>query len=152
MDIVYIDKLNNIVNKYNNIYHSTIKMKPADVKSNIYINSSKEINGKDPKFKIGDIVRISKYITIFAKDYVPNWSKEIFVVKNFINTVPWAYVTSDLNGKEIAGTFYEKKFQKINQKEFRVERVIKIKLHKLYVKWKVYDSSFNSWIDKKDIV
>ena len=92
MDIVYIDKLNNIVNKYNNIYHSTIKMKPADVKSNICINSSKEINGKDPKFKIGDIVRISKYRTIFAKDYVPNWLKEICVVKKFINTVPWAYV------------------------------------------------------------
>ena len=127
-------------------------MKPADVKSNIYINSSKEINGKDPKFKIDDIVRISKYRTIFAKDYVPNWSKEIFVVKKFINTVPWAYVISDLNGKEIVGTFYEKKLQKINQKEFRVERVIKIKLHKLYVKWKVYDSSFHSWIDKKDIV
>ena len=59
---------------------------------------------------------------------------------------------SDLNRKEIVGTFYENKMQKTNQKEFRVERVIKIKVHKLYVKWKGYDSSFNSWIDKKDIV
>ena len=70
---VYIDKLDDIVNKYNNTYHSTIKMKPVDVKSNTYIDSSKEINNKDPKFKIGDIVRISKYKNIFAKGYTPNW-------------------------------------------------------------------------------
>ena len=75
---VYIDKLHDIVNKYNNTYHSTIKMKPANVKSSTYIDSSKEINNKDPKFKIGDIVRISKYKNIFAKDYAPNWSEEIF--------------------------------------------------------------------------
>ena len=78
---VYIDKLDDIVNKYNNTYHSTIKMKPVDVKSNTYIDSSKEINDKDPKFKIGDIVRISKYKNIFAKGYVPNWSEEVFVIK-----------------------------------------------------------------------
>ena len=72
---VYIDKLDDIVNKCNNAYDSTIKMKPVDVKSNIYINTSKEINDKDPKFKIGDIVRISKYKNIFAKGYVPNWSE-----------------------------------------------------------------------------
>ena len=72
---VYIDKLDDIVNKCNNTYDSTIKMKPVDVKSNRYINTSKEINDKDPKFKIGDIVRISKYKNIFAKGYVPNWSE-----------------------------------------------------------------------------
>ena len=69
---VYINKLGDIVNKYNNIYHRTIKMKPVDVKSNTYIYSSKEINDKDLKFKIGDIVRLSKFRNIFAKDYVPN--------------------------------------------------------------------------------
>ena len=78
---VYIDKLDDIVNKYSNTYHSTIKMKPVDVKSNTYINSSKEINDKDPKFKIGDIVRISKCKNIFAKGYVPNWSEEVFVIR-----------------------------------------------------------------------
>ena len=67
-----MDKLDHIVNKYNNTYHSTIKMKPVDVKSNTYINSSKEINDKDHEFKIGDIVRMSKYKNIFAKCYVPN--------------------------------------------------------------------------------
>ena len=85
---MYIDKLD-IVNEYNDMYHSTIKMKLADVKSSTYTNSSKEINDKDPKFKIGDIVRISKYKNIFAKGYVPNWSKEVFVIKNVKNTVPW---------------------------------------------------------------
>ena len=78
---VYIGELNDIVNKYNNIYHSTIKMKPVDVKLSTYISSSKEINDKDAKFKIGDIVRISKYKNIFVKGYLPNWSEEIFVIK-----------------------------------------------------------------------
>ena len=77
---MYIDKLNDVVHKYNNTYHSTIKMKPVDLKSNIYIDSSKEINNKDPKFKIGDIVRISKYKNNLAKDYTPNWSEEVFVI------------------------------------------------------------------------
>ena len=69
---VCIDKLNTIVNKYNNTYHTTIKMKPINVKDNVYINTSKEINYKDPKFKVGDYVRISKYKNIFAKGYIPN--------------------------------------------------------------------------------
>ena len=77
---VYIDKLDDIVNKYNNTYHSTIKMKPVDVKSNTYIDSSKEINNKDPKFKIRNIVRISKHKNILTKDYVPNSSEEVFVI------------------------------------------------------------------------
>ena len=80
--IVYTDKLADMVNKYNNTYHSTIKMKPVDVKSSTYIDSSKEINDKDLKFKIGDLVRISKYKDIFAKGYVPNWSEEEFMIKN----------------------------------------------------------------------
>ena len=75
---MYIDKLDDIVDKYKNIYPTTIKMKPVDVKSSTYIDSSKKINDKDPKFKIGDIVRISKFKNIFAKGYVPNWSEEVF--------------------------------------------------------------------------
>ena len=78
---VYIDKLDDIVDEYNNTYHATIKMKPIDVKDNTYINTSKEINNKDPKFKVGDHVRISKYKNIFAKGYMPNWSEEVFVIK-----------------------------------------------------------------------
>ena len=111
---VYIDKLNDIVNEYNNTYHTTIKMKPIDVKDNTYINTDKEINNKDPKFKVGDRVRISKYKNIFAKGYAPNWFEELFVIKKVKNTVPWTYVINDLNREEITGTFYEKEFQKTN--------------------------------------
>ena len=121
----YIDKLDDIVNKYNNTYHSTIKMKPVGVKSSTYINSNKGINNKDPKFKIVHIVRISKHKNIFAKFYVLNWSEEVFVIKKVIKTLPWTCVISELNGEEIVVMFYEKEFQKPNQKEFRVEKVIK---------------------------
>ena len=95
---VYIDKLGDIVDEYNNTYHTSIKMKPVDVKDNTYINFEKEVNDKDPKFKIGDYVRISKYRNIFAKGYMPNWSKEIFIISKIKNTVPWTYVINDLNG------------------------------------------------------
>ena len=85
---VYVDKLDDIVDEYNNTYHNTIKMKPTDVKDNTYINTDKEINNKNPKFKVGDHVRISKYKNIFAKGYTPNWSEEVFVIKKVKNTVP----------------------------------------------------------------
>ena len=77
---MYIDKLDDIVNEYNNVYHTTIKMKPIDVKDNTYINTDKGTNDKDPKFKVGDRVKISKYKNIFAKGYTPNWSEEVFVI------------------------------------------------------------------------
>ena len=111
---VYIDKLDDIVHKYNNKKHRAIKMKPIDVKDNTYIDFSKEVNDDDPKFKVGDHVRISKYKNIFAKGYTPNWSKEVFVIKKNKNTVPWTYFIDDLNGEEITGTFYEKELQKID--------------------------------------
>ena len=97
-------------------------------------------------------MRISKYKNIFARGYGPNWSEGIFVVKKKKNTMPWTNVVSDLNREEIVGSFYEKELQKTNQKEFRIEKVIKRKENKLYVKWKGYNSSFNSWIDKKDLI
>ena len=84
----------------------------------------KKVNDKDPKFKVGYHVIISKYKNIFAKGYTPNWSEEIFVIKEIKNTVPWTYVINDLNGEEIIGTFYEKELQKIDQQEFRIEKVI----------------------------
>ena len=148
---VYIDKLDDIVNKYNNTYHSTIKMKPTDAKSNTSIDSSKKTNDKNPKFKIGDNVRISKYKNIFAKGFTPNWSEEVFMITKVNNSVK-KYVINDLNGEENVGTFYENELQKTNQKEFRIKKVIKRKGDKLYVKWKGLDSSFNNWIDKKNIV
>ena len=148
---LYIDKLDDIVNEYNNIYHRTIKMKPVDVKDNTYIDFLEEVNNKDPKFKVGDHVIISKYKNIFAKGYTPNWS-EVFVIKKVKNTVTWIYVINDLNGEEIIGTFYEQELQKTNQQEVRIEKVIRRNGDKPYVKWKSYDCLFNSWIDKKDLV
>ena len=148
---VYFDMLD-IVNKYNNTVHRTIKMKPSDVTNNSYAEYNEESNKKYPKFKVGDQVRISKYKNIFAKGYAPNQLEEVFVVSIIKNAVPWTYVFNDLNGEEIKERFYKKESQKTNQKEFRIEKVIKRKGNKLYVKWKGYNDSFNSWIDKKNIV
>ena len=141
---VYIDKLDDVVDEYNNTYHKTIKMKPVDIKDNTYIDFEKEVNDKDSKFKIGNHVRISKYKNVFAKGYMSNWSEEVFISRKIKNTVPWTYVINDVNGEEIIGTFYEKESQKTNQKEFRIEKELKRKGDKLYVKWTGYDNSFNS--------
>ena len=119
---VNIDKLDGIVNEYNNSYHRTIKMKPIDVKGNTYIDSIKEVNDKDSKFEIGDHVRLSKYNNIFGKVYITNSSEEGFLIKKFKNTVPWIYVINDLTGGEIIKTFYEKELQKTNQQKFRIEK------------------------------
>ena len=124
---VYIDKLDDIVNEYNNKYHRIIKINPVDVKNNTYINTGEEVNDNDPKFKAGDHVRIPKYKNIFAKGYTPNSSEEIFVIKEIKNTLPWTYVINDLNCEKIIGTFYEKELQKIHQQEFRIEKEIKKK-------------------------
>ena len=101
----YIDKLDDIVNKYNSTYHSTIKMKPVDVKSSTYVDPSKEINNKSSRFKISDIVRITKNKNLFAKGHVCNWSEEVSVIKNVKNTVPRTYVIANLKGEETVGTF-----------------------------------------------
>ena len=85
-----------------------------------------------------------KYKNIFAKVYTPNWSKEIFVVSKIKNTVPWTYIVNDLNGEEITESFYEKELQKTSQETFRIEKVLKRKCDKLYVKWEEYDNRFNS--------
>ena len=113
----YIDKLDDIMSEYNNTYHRTIKMKPVDVKDNTYIDSMElsRSNDKDPKFKVGDSVRINKYKNILTKRYTSNWSEKVFMIKKVKNTVPWTYVINDLNGDMIIGTFYEKELQKTNQ-------------------------------------
>ena len=106
---VYYNALDDVVNKYNNTKHSTIKMKPIDAgdkNKRVYID---EHNEKDSKFKVGDRVRISRYKNIFAKGYAPNWSSEIFIVDN---TVPYTYNLKDLNDEEIIGSFYDKELQK----------------------------------------
>ena len=109
---VYYDVLDDVVNKYNNTKHSTIKMKPIDVENNkkrVYVD---EQNKKDSKFKVDDRVRISKFKNIFAKGYTPNWSKEIFIVDKINDTVPYTYNLKDLNDEEILGSFYDRELQK----------------------------------------
>ena len=144
--------LDDIVNKYYNTIHRTIEMKPIDVTDDSFAEYNEKSNKRNPKFKVGDHVRISKYKIIFAKVYAPNWSEELFVIKKVKNTVPWTYVMNDLNNEEVIGSFYEKELKKINQKEFRIEKILKRKDDKLYVNWKGYDNLFNSWINKKDIL
>ena len=116
---VYVDKLDDIVNEYNNTYHRTIKMRPIDVKDNTYINTDKEVNDKDPKFKVGGHVRISKYKNIFVKGYTPNWSEEVFVIKEVKNTVPTV--------KKLLERSMKKNCKKTNQEEFRIEKIIEKK-------------------------
>ena len=109
---VYYDVLDDVVNKYNNTKHSTIKMKPIDVGNNnkkVYID---EHNKKDSRFKVDDRVRISKFKNIFAKGYTPNWSSEIFIVDKVNDTVPYTYNLKDLNDEEILGSFYDRELQK----------------------------------------
>ena len=141
-----------IVNKYNNTVHRTIQIKPINVTSDSSAQHNEDSNVTKPKFQVSDHVRISKYKNLFAKRYTQNWSEEVFVVSKVKNTVPWTYVISDLNGEKIAGSFYEKELQKASQEKFRMEKVLKRKGDKLYVKWKGYDNSFNSWIDIKDLI
>ena len=127
---VYFDALDDIVNKYNNTVHRTIKMKPIDVTSDSYAEYNEDSNKKDPKFKVGDHVRISKYKNIFAKGYFQNWS-EVFVVSKIKNTVPWTHVISDLNCEPITGSFYEKELQKTKQGKIIIEKIIKRKGDKI---------------------
>ena len=113
---VYFNVLDDIVKNYNNSIHSSIKMKPRDVKNDTFVENIEEANEKGPKFKIGDYVRISKYKNIFSKGYLPNWSEEVFIINKVKNTVPWTYLINDLHDKENKASFYEKELQKTDQK------------------------------------
>ena len=115
---VYFDVLDDIVDKYNNTVHKTIKMKPIDVTDDSYAEYNENFNKKDPKFKVGDHVRISKYKTFLPKDMLQIGK----------NTVPWIYVVSDLSGEEITGSFFEKELQKTSQGKFRIEKYLKEKV------------------------
>ena len=115
----YFDVLDDILDKFNNTVYRSIKMKPIDVTDDSYAEYNEDSNKKDPKFKAGDNVRISKNKNIFAKGYAPNWSGEVFVVSKIKNAVPWTYVVSDLNSEEITGSFYEKELQKTSQEKLK---------------------------------
>ena len=157
---VYIDILPDLVEDYNNTRHSSIKMTPVEASKkknelgvwrNLYPNHLDIIN-INPKFSIGDKVRISKKKKTFEKVYTTRWTEEIFTIVEVKHTSPVTYKIADLNGEEIQGSFYEPELQKTSQQLFRIEKVIKRGKKKSLVKWKGYSDDFNSWVDNKDIV
>ena len=109
---VYYDVLDDMVNKYDNTMHNTIKIKPKDVKNDnnrVYID---EHNKKSARYNVGDRVKISKFKNIFAKGYTPNWSREIFIINKINDAVPYTYNLKDLNDEEIIGSFYDRELRK----------------------------------------
>ena len=159
---VYWDKLDKLVDDYNNSRHSSIKMTPVEaskkknemkVWSNLYGDLIYLKPGK-PKFAIGDKVRISKYKRkVFDKGYTPNWTEEIFVIDKVNVTKPITYKIVDLMGEEIRGSFYEQELQKAKQQTFRIEKIIKRDNKKkiALVKWRGYPDKFNSWVSFRDL-
>ena len=157
---IYIDILPDLVKDYNNTRHSSIKMTPVKASKkeneltvwrNLYPEHL-EIHDINPKFSVGDKVRISKKKKTFEKGYTTRWTEEIFTIVEVKRTKPPTYKIADLNGEEIKGTFYEPELQKTSQEIFRIEKVIKRGKKKSLVKWKGYSNDFNFWVDNKDIV
>ena len=157
---IWIKDLNKLVKEYNNSYHRTIKMKPVDTskKSNENIvrkNYNFEITNKKPKFSIGDKVRVSLLKNTFEKGYTSNWSEQIYVIDDIKTSNVHYYYLKDLNGGKLDGTFYQEELLKTNMKEndlYIIEKIIKKVGNKYLVKWKGYDNSFNSYVNKNDIV
>ena len=149
---VYFDVLDDIVNKYNNTVHRSIKMKAIDVTPDSHAEYNEDSNKKIPKFKVGDHVRISKYKNTFAKGYIQNWSEEVFVISKIKNTFRELMLLLNWMVNPLLNFLYEKILQKTSQEKFRIEKVLKRKGHKLYLKWKGYNNSFNCWIDQKDLI
>lgn len=153
--------LKSVTNTYNHTVHRTIKMKPSEVNSensdfilrNAFRNNNALIMGKKSKFSLNDFVRISKYKSIFEKGYTPSWSTEIFQVYKIQVTKPVTYLLKDSTGQKISGSFYEQELMKTKYPTiYLVEKILRKKGDKLYVKWLGFDNSENSWIKKSAIV
>ena len=157
----YLDMLPKLVKQYNNTKHSSIKMKPIEAskrenEGTVYFNlyGDMETLKQKPKFKIGDMVRISKYKRkVFDKGYTPNWSEEVFTVDKIQYTNPITYKLKDLRGEDIQGSFYELELLEAKQDVFRIDKIIRrdYKKKQALVSWKGYSDDFNSWIPIKDL-
>lgn len=156
----WLSLLPKIVNEYNSTRHSTTDMKPSEVNvknaktllKSVY-SRLKTIDPKGVKFRQGDSVRISKYRQAFAKGYTPSWSNEIFKIRKINYTNPTTYLLEDQSGENIEGAFYTEELQKTNYSDvYLVEKVLRRKGNKLYVKWLGLDNRHNSWVNKKDVV
>ena len=157
---IWYNILPNLIKTYNNLYHRTIKMKPFDVnksnekhiKNTVY---NYNITNKIPKFEINDLVRISlKRRQLFDKSSANiKWSEELFKIHSINKSNVLTYKIKDLNDEIVKGIFYEKELQKTRNTsdEYIIEKILKINKNKIYVKWKGYNSSFNSWIDKNSV-
>ena len=158
----YVDVIQLMVDRYNNSKHRSIKMTPVlasmpENQSTVYMNLYDDvIHDRSPrpvpKFAVGDKVRITKWRSVFSKSYVPLWTEEVFEVSAIQKTTPITYKIKDMNNEQIQGTFYEQELQKSHQDTFRIEKVLKSKGNKLFVKWLGYPDTFNSWISKSDVV
>ena len=154
----YINVLDEMVNKYNNTRHSSIKMTPAEASNQknknmvwLNLNGKARTNPVKPKFSIGDKVRITKKKTVFEKGYSTMWTEEVFTESQIQFTDPPTYKITDNNGEEIQGTFYEQEMQKTDQKIFRIEKVICKLKYKSFAKWYGHPDTLNSWVDNKEI-
>lgn len=151
----WVELLPKVVEKYNNTKHSTIKMKPVDVSEkdeqrllNTAYNHIKIAPSlKNIKFRVGDHVRISKVRGVFDKKYMANWTPEIFTIRKVQFTNPVTYLLQDVNKQDIHGGFYQEQLQKVqNPDVYLVEKILKRRKDKVFVKWLGFDSSHNSWI------
>ena len=154
---IFYNILDELVKNYNNKYHSTIKMTPIEGSKKINEKKIKNIYNfektkKLGKFKIGDRVRISLEKNIFEKGYDTNWTQEIFVIYDIkYSNVPYYYL-KDLNNKKLQGTYYAQELQKTEQDDlYTIEKILRTNKDKIYVKWRGYDNSFNSWINKNTV-
>lgn len=156
----WIDILAEIIDHYNNRIHRTTGMKPVEIKRNhekhllntVY-SRIKRVDLEKVKFNVGDHVRISKYRGVFDKKYNPNWSTEIFIVREVKLTNPITYLLKDYKGENILGGFYKEQLQKVKHPDvYLVEKVLKRRKNKVFVKWLGFDSTHNSWIDKNDVL
>lgn len=154
----WLNILPEIVAEYNNTKHSVTGFKPKDVtkKNEKHLLSTvfNQIKTLGPsKFKVGDFVRISKYREMFSKGYLASWSNEIFVIKKVKVTNPATYILHDQKGEEIQGGFYNEELQKVKHPDvYLVEKVLRRKGNKVYVKWLGLEKSHNSWISKNEIL
>lgn len=157
----WLDILPELVDEYNRSRHRTIKMAPKEVDSDneqqlldtVY-NYKRIIPAKNNiKFRIGDHIRLSKYKNVFAKGYLPNWTTEIFTVKKIQYTDPITYLLSDWEGNDIKGGVYAEEMQKVKYPDvYLVEKILRRKNNKVYVKWLGFDNRFNSWVNENDVL
>lgn len=153
----WIDILQSLIKDYNHRYHRSIGMKPSEVTSenedearrHIYKTRNKAKKRKKNRFKVGDRVRVSRYKHVFEKGYVPNWTTEIFTIAAVKPTTPVTYHLEDYQKNPILGGFYEEELQKTKFPDtYLVEKVLKRRGNRIFVKWLGFDSSHNSWINK----